>query len=272
MAPVNACPQTPLSGHVAGVQSYGKFQVLRRILPHDKRLSKHRHPFAILTVVTLGAFEERMLYRTDECKVQDLRYQPAYEPHANRFWKTAECVQFELSDGWLKQIEEATGPLLLAGSLKNEKFAALAMRLASEARCLRPTSDLVFEPLILEILSNASRKCSSNSGGRPAWLELVREMIIESSGPRVTLAQLAESAGVHPVHLCRAFHRHFHCTIGEMIRKIQLERACHALGGGVPLAQVALSCGFSDQSHFCRVFRRELGVTPARYRATRCAS
>lgn len=272
MAPVNACPQIPLSGRVVGAQSYDNFEVLRRILPCNQRLSKHRHPFAILTVVTLGTFEERMLYRTDECKVRDLRYQPADEPHTNRFWNQATCVQFELSDAWMRQIEEATGPLLFAGSLRHGKFPALAMRLASEAEFLRPTSNLVFEPLILEILSNAAKKRGLNSSGRPAWLEPVREMIVESSGARITLAQLAESAGVHPVHLCRAFHRHFHCTIGEMIRKVQLKRACRALGGGETLTEVALSCGFSDQSHFSRVFRRELGVTPAKYRATHSSS
>jgi AraC-like DNA-binding protein len=33
-----------------------------------------------------------------------------------------------------------------------------------------------------------------------------------------------------------------------------------------PLAEIAASAGFADQSHFTRVFRRQVGTTPARYR------
>jgi AraC family transcriptional regulator len=51
------------------------------------------------------------------------------------------------------------------------------------------------------------------------------------------------------------------------VRRVRIERAAEQLGAGDrPLAAVALAAGFSDQSHFCNVFRRLTGMSPSAYR------
>jgi AraC-like DNA-binding protein len=64
----------------------------------------------------------------------------------------------------------------------------------------------------------------------------------------------------------RKFLRTFHVTPQTYLRNLRLRVASRSLvNGGRTLAEVAAACGFADQSHFTRVFRRHFGVTPRAY-------
>jgi len=65
----------------------------------------------------------------------------------------------------------------------------------------------------------------------------------------------------------RKFHNSFHLTPQKYLRKLQLRMASRALVYSArSLADVAVSCGFADQSHFTREFRGHFGRTPREYR------
>ncbi len=65
----------------------------------------------------------------------------------------------------------------------------------------------------------------------------------------------------------RKFRGSFHLTPQKYLRKLQMRMASRLLVyTGQSLAEVALGCGFSDQSHFTREFRRHFGRTPRDYR------
>ncbi len=116
----------------------------------------------------------------------------------------------------------------------------------------------------------------SNQGGAglrrgvessPPWLLRIREMLREEEHPRLTLAELSRFVGRHPVQICRQFHYHFDCTISEYMRRVRIARAQSLLHTReLELAEIALACGFSDQSHFTTAFRRLTGISPHRYR------
>jgi AraC family transcriptional regulator len=73
--------------------------------------------------------------------------------------------------------------------------------------------------------------------------------------------------GVHPVTLAREFRRYYDCTIGELVRRERIGFACRELlKPEESIADVAVSAGFYDQSHFAKAFKRVTGMTPAGYR------
>ena len=83
----------------------------------------------------------------------------------------------------------------------------------------------------------------------------------------LSLAEIASAVGVHHVHLSREFRRHNNYTVGELIRRRRVEHACHLLAHShMSLAEIALTCGFSDQSHFSLMFKRHMGMTPSKFR------
>ena len=65
----------------------------------------------------------------------------------------------------------------------------------------------------------------------------------------------------------RRFHAAFHLTPQRFLRKLRLRIASRALiYTEASLSDIALNCGFADQSHFSREFRRQFGRTPREYR------
>jgi AraC family transcriptional regulator len=66
------------------------------------------------------------------------------------------------------------------------------------------------------------------------------------------------------------FRTNVGCTPGEYVRRLRVEFACHRISSSdMPLIEIALEAGFSDQSHLTKNFKRYTGMTPARFRRTR---
>jgi AraC family transcriptional regulator len=86
-------------------------------------------------------------------------------------------------------------------------------------------------------------------------------------GENLTLARVADAAGVHPVYLGQAFRHEFGETLGEYLNRIRVRAAAERLANSdLPLTTIALDFGFYDQSHFTRIFRRFTGATPGVFR------
>jgi AraC-like DNA-binding protein len=83
----------------------------------------------------------------------------------------------------------------------------------------------------------------------------------------VSLRQLASQAGLSPYRLSRTFHAELGMPPSVYQRQLRIEEAKRELRSGAPPAAVALDCGFYDQAHFSRVFKRHVGTTPRRYAA-----
>jgi AraC-like DNA-binding protein len=80
--------------------------------------------------------------------------------------------------------------------------------------------------------------------------------------------QLAKVAHMSVRAFERKFLRSFHLSPQKYLRKLRIRIASHSLAyTDLPLSEVAHACGFADQSHFTREFRRHFGRTPREYRA-----
>ena len=101
----------------------------------------------------------------------------------------------------------------------------------------------------------------------PHWLKHATEIVESRFLERLTLAEIASQVGVHYVHLSRQFHKYNRCTIGDLIRRRRVQYASHLLAHSrTPLAEIALTCGFSDQSHLSFLFKRYMGLSPSKFR------
>ena len=127
-------------------------------------------------------------------------------------------------------------------------------------------SAIAFEGLALLLLAETVREASPENKV-PRWLRTVRDRLHEEyvSGP--SLREIAADAGVHPTYLAASFRQHFGVTLGEFVRLRRIEQARQMLSNSdKPLSDVALLLGFSDQSHFCRTFKKQTGLSPLKYR------
>jgi len=101
----------------------------------------------------------------------------------------------------------------------------------------------------------------------PASIRGVRERLDDDPASPSDLQALAREAGLSRFQLIRAFIRHTGLTphAYHMQRRALLSR--RLLAEGLPPAEVAAACGYVDQSHMHREFRRRFGLTPGAYRS-----
>lgn len=101
----------------------------------------------------------------------------------------------------------------------------------------------------------------------PPKLRRVIDFIEAHLQDSIGLDDLAEAAGLSPNHFLRVFKLATGDTPYHFLRARRLERARRLLAeDAMPLAELALECGFANQAHFTAAFSRELGISPGRYR------
>ena len=79
------------------------------------------------------------------------------------------------------------------------------------------------------------------------------------------LAELASVSGLSRFELVRRFKHQTGLPPHAFQTDLRINAARELLTQGRPPVEVALACGFADQAHLTRTFRRMVGITPARY-------
>ena len=109
------------------------------------------------------------------------------------------------------------------------------------------------------------------SGGLTGWqITQVRAFIDKNLHRTICTRDLSAVARRSPAH----FSRSFKLTFGEpphaYVVKRRLEKACNLMvTTSASLSEIALSAGFSDQAHLCKLFRQAFGQSPANWRRER---
>lgn len=99
----------------------------------------------------------------------------------------------------------------------------------------------------------------------PNWFTEVKEHVEANTAS--TLREIGRAVGRHPAHIMREFRRREGVPLGEYQRALRIANACRMLRQSRrSLVEIALACGFADQSHFTRTFKRFVNMTPHAYR------
>ena len=100
-----------------------------------------------------------------------------------------------------------------------------------------------------------------------ARTELAMRYLTSNFCERVPLADAAEICGMNIFEFSRTFKREHGMTFRDYTLQLRIQAAAHALcSTDTSILDVAFSVGFNDPSHFSRLFRRTMGVTPSMYR------
>lgn len=93
------------------------------------------------------------------------------------------------------------------------------------------------------------------------------EFIESNLSKPITLSDIADAAAMSPYHFARSFRAATGVTPVRYVWERRIELAKRLLKDkAMPIAEVALACGFATQSHFTTAFRQSTGSTPAEYR------
>lgn len=257
-----------LHGEVVKSTSLSTLTLTETIYPAELILPGHAHPDDYFCFVLQGDFTEFYEGKSRVCSLSTLIFHPAGETHADNFHTPARCFNIQPDVFWLGRIRQNSPVLNSPATFRDGFLAQLALRLYKEFCRLDELSALVIEGLALEILGETARRSTSSSRKQPPrWLVQARELLREHFYENYSLAEIAETVGVHETHLAREFRRYYGNTLGEYVRERRIEFACHRLSDSdASLVEIALTAGFFDQSHFARTFKLQTGLTPNQYR------
>jgi len=154
-------------------------------------------------------------------------------------------------------------------------LAQLGIALPAQSSEPRPFCRLMLAGLVSTLVAHIGQHHSNRgatirsarSGGlSPAHLKLVLDHIDAHIAEEVGLDELAALTAKSPCHFLRCFKQSTGISPHRYVTQRRVDHACELLTAGLPLVEIALACGFADQSHFGRVFRRERDLTPMAYR------
>ena len=81
------------------------------------------------------------------------------------------------------------------------------------------------------------------------------------------IEQIAEHFFISKYHLCRFFRKNLGIPLVSYVNTIKVRQACALMKqDGGSMTQIALQCGFNSSSYFCKVFKKETGISPTAYR------
>lgn len=153
--------------------------------------------------------------------------------------------------------------LLQKGMMIYDSLYTWAKFLQNEKHTQNP-----FENMLLEVYKKFLKEKKQKNV--PAWAKELKEIIQDQIDTNLTLSlkEISESLNVHPSYLSREFSKYFDdLSFGDYIRKLRIEKSIALLEDPkYSLAEIAYLTGFSDQSHFNRIFKLHTGKSPSVYR------
>ncbi len=245
------------------------FTLTESVSARDFTVPPHLHEETHITLMLAGNCQETYMGRGRELTPLKALYFHPGESHSLRvFNEPIRTFDIEINRDWLDRLlERSIAPAALLHS-HSHSISWLAARLYGEFRESDDVSRLAMEGLALEMLADLARaSMRGRTKKAPRWLQQVVEIVRDEFSRPLALSELAKTVDVHPAHLAEVFREHHRCTLGEFIRRTRIEQAIRQMADHrVSLADISLAAGFSDQSHFSRVFKRITGLTPAQFR------
>lgn len=126
-----------------------------------------------------------------------------------------------------------------------------------------------FESLLHEVYNKflIEKKSSQKT---PLWVKELKNIIQDQIDAQFTfdLKKISNELELNPSYLSREFSKYFEdLNFGEYVRKLRIEKAINLIQNtNYTLTEIAYMTGFSDQSHFTRIFKLQTGKNPSSYR------
>jgi hypothetical protein len=124
------------------------------------------------------------------------------------------------------------------------------------------------EQMLLEVFHKYIKQSSAKKA--PEWTKELKEMIQDQLDTNMTLSlqQASDELEINPAYLSREFSKYFdNLSFGDYIRKLRIEKSISLMTDtDYSLTEIAYLTGFSDQSHFNRIFKKQTGQNPSIYK------
>ena len=225
----------------------------------------HNHESPLISCVLIGANLENRKGKTIERTPGSVNFYHAYESHRNIYNKfPSKHLSIEVGGKFLNQFDLTEQKLELSFK-KSNSLTFTFIKILREVLIGDNQSLSSVEMLFLELIKTSSSIKSQRTF--PIWMTTIKEILNDRWNENISLQELSNEVGVHPITISKHFSNYFFCTLGEYTRRLKIEKAIELMhSSNASLTEIAFICGFSDQSHFIRVFKSLTRFLPKDYR------
>ncbi|MBW1294959.1 helix-turn-helix domain-containing protein [Aquimarina litoralis] len=201
------------------------------------------------------------------CPSGSLMFNNWQEPHfGSKHSANASGFHLEFEKKWLQKhgisLEVWEGSQLI----HNPKLHFLFAEIYREFIVSDTFSDVSVELLLVQVCDALSDLKQIDALHHPDWVRDLKELLHYDSTP-LSLEYLSKELNIHPVHISRAAPKYLSMSLGKYIRQQKLKKAIPLLlDTSNSLTEITYEAGFSDQSHFNRVFKSHFDMNPSHYR------
>lgn len=127
-----------------------------------------------------------------------------------------------------------------------------------------------FENMLHEVYHKFLKEKKTSKKKTPIWVKDLKAIIQDQIDTQFTfdLKKISNDLELNPSYLSREFSKYFDdLNFGDYVRKLRIEKAINLIqNSNYTLTEIAYLTGFSDQSHFTRIFKQSTGKNPSSYR------
>lgn len=225
-------------------------------------LQSHAHARAHFCVVLEGGYIERFGTADVERRSGCVSFLPAGAAHAEHHLTHGRHLMIDVAPSAVDDVSTVARVPTAPTTLTRRSALRLSSRLAREIRRPDPLTPLIVDSIVTELLGELCRERNRDAGPGD-WIDAVRSRLDATPLHHHSLAALAREVGRHPMHVARAFRQRTGRSVGGYLRQRRVDWAATQIKSSeLPISDIAVAAGFSDQSHFSRWCRTYLGVTP----------
>lgn len=202
-----------------------------------------------VTIIPPGEVHAGIVVGAKACSY--LMLYPSHEVVLDAFEQNGSKIDSVPSAGHRNR-DLANALISLADTMTNEASSSFDCEVVW-ANCL--------DALTMAVVDHSNQKKSEPAGSK-SRLTQARDYLHAHPAEHIRLDELAHTSGLSKFHLCRQFSAEFGLSPNRYQRQLRLQVARRLLREGMPIADVALECGFADQAHLGRQFKMSYGFTP----------
>ncbi len=243
----------------------GPFVFTESLFQGGPALPTHAHPSPYITFTLTGSYRERYGARWRTCSPGTGVGHPAHEPHS-QFFDREPAVLLRLSPAADAEGAFAHFAFGRPAAFASAPIARAFEQLHQELQRADDFTGMILEGLAYEIAARTEHGALTGGGSRKRALRALALLRVSLRRPP-SIGAMARELDVSRATLYRDFKSALGCSPGEYLRRARIGMAVEALRKNVSIVDIALECGFYDQSHFNRCFRLAMGCSPSQFRS-----
>ncbi|WP_207767621.1 helix-turn-helix transcriptional regulator [Lelliottia aquatilis] len=231
-----------------------------------------------LDVVLRGEYGNRLVAEQKVIGQGEMLFIPAGAANMSAFEKPTMLLSIVFAPSWLSLafLDSRSGqPVYPQRKIElphPERGECAAMLMALTHLSASPQDQAIIQPLTLSVLHWCRKVVSARpepglSRGDFLYQSICNWVQENYAGP-VSRESVAALFTITPNHLSRLFSQQGTMNFVDYVRWVRMAKARTILQKyHLPVSEVAKRCGYPDSDYFCRLFRRQFGLTPGEYRA-----